>query len=49
MKNHIVKVYPSKTSPDRNDQLAWKFAELAVDSVAVAPDVADRRVELLHG
>ncbi len=41
MKNHIVKVYPSKTSPDRNDQLAWKFAELAVDSVAVAPDVAD--------
>jgi 2-methylcitrate dehydratase len=41
MKNHIVKVYPSKSSLDRNDQLAWKFAELAVDPVAVAPEVVD--------
>jgi len=41
MKNHIVKVYPSKTTLDRKDQLAWKFAELAVDPVDVAPDVVD--------
>jgi 2-methylcitrate dehydratase len=41
MKNHIVKVYPSKTALDRKDQLAWKFAELAVDPVDVAPDVVD--------
>ncbi len=41
MKNHIVKVYPSKSTLDRKDQLAWKFAELAVDPVAVASDVVD--------
>ncbi len=41
MKNHIVKVYPSKMALDRKDQLAWKFAELAVDPVDVAPDVVD--------
>ena len=41
MKNHVVRVSPSESSLDQNDQLAWKFAELSIDPVAVAPDVVD--------
>jgi 2-methylcitrate dehydratase len=38
MKKHLVRVYPSKEKLDRKDQLAWKMAEVATDSVA--PDSA---------
>ncbi len=31
MKNHEVRVYPSKEKLDRQQQLAWKLAELATD------------------
>ena len=31
MKNHTVRVYPSKENLPREDQLAWKFAQVAVD------------------
>lgn len=41
MKNHLVKVYPSKTHLPKENQLAWKFAELATDPVAVATDVVE--------
>lgn len=41
MKTHQLKVYPSKTHLPREDQLAWKFAELASDPVAVDKDVED--------
>lgn len=41
MKIHQLKVYPSKTELPREDQLAWKFAELASDNVAVDKDVED--------
>jgi 2-methylcitrate dehydratase len=35
MKKHLVKVYPSKEKLDRKDQLAWKMAEVATDTVAL--------------
>ncbi len=35
MKLHDVKVYPSKTTLKREDQLAWKIAGVAADKVAV--------------
>jgi len=41
MKNHLVKVYPSKTHLPKEEQLAWKFAELANDPVAVDKDVVE--------
>lgn len=41
MKTHVVKVYPSKKSLSRKDQLAWKLAELATDHVNVEQDVED--------
>jgi len=39
--DHIVKVYPSKQTPARKDQLAWKIAEIAADPVDLAPEVVD--------
>ena len=41
MKNHNVKVYPSKQELKREDQLAWKIAAIASDPVAVEDDVVD--------
>ena len=39
MKNHNVKVYSSQNSPKKEDQLAWKIAEVAADPVNVGDDV----------
>lgn len=41
MKNHTLRVYPSKENLPREEQLAWKFAELASDPVAVEKDVEE--------
>jgi 2-methylcitrate dehydratase len=41
MKIHTVKVYPSKAKLHRQEQLAWKIAEVASDPVAVEPAVAE--------
>jgi 2-methylcitrate dehydratase len=41
VKNHIVKVYPSKQELKREDQLAWKIAKVASDPVGVDDDVTD--------
>ena len=38
---HDVKVHPSKENLGREDQLAWKIAEVAADPVAVDRDVTD--------
>jgi 2-methylcitrate dehydratase len=41
VKNHDVRVHPSSDNLAREDQLAWKIAEVATDPVAVTDDVAD--------
>ena len=41
MKTHHVHAHPSKDELPREDQLAWKMAEVAADSVAVESDVTD--------
>ena len=41
MKNHTVKVYPSKQELKREDQLAWKIAAVAADPVEIDDDVTD--------
>jgi 2-methylcitrate dehydratase len=41
VKNHTVKVYPSKQELKREDQLAWKLAAVAADLVEVDADVTD--------
>ena len=41
MKQHKVRVYPSKEHLAREDQLAWKLASVATDPVAVEPAVVD--------
>ncbi len=41
MKSHLVKVHPEKDRLQREDQLAWKIAEVAADPVAVDDDVAE--------
>ena len=41
MIDHKVHASPSKDELPREDQLAWKMAELAVDPVAVDEDVID--------
>ncbi|MGE0745971.1 MAG: MmgE/PrpD family protein [Rhodospirillales bacterium] len=41
MIEHIVRVYPSKETLAKTDQLAWKIAAVATDPVAVEPAVAD--------
>ena len=41
MKNHKVRVYPSKSSPAREDQLAWNVARVAADPVEVEPAAAE--------
>ena len=41
MKQHSVKVHRSGENLAREDQLAWKIAEVAADPVAVSDEVAD--------
>jgi 2-methylcitrate dehydratase len=41
MRLHSLRVYPSAENLPREEQLAWKFAELATDEVAVDSEVAD--------
>lgn len=41
MKNHLVRVYPSKTHLPKEDQLAWKFSEIAADQTSLQEDVID--------
>ncbi len=41
MKLNEVRVYPSKVTLKREDQLAWKIAGVAADKVAVTKDVAE--------
>jgi len=38
---HTVKVYSSKESPKKEDQLAWKIAEVASSTKKIEKDVAD--------
>lgn len=41
MKDHTVRVHRSDENLPREDQLAWKIAEVATDPVDVAPEVVD--------
>lgn len=41
MKIHTLKVYPSKTDLLKKEQLAWKLAELALDSASISSDVKE--------
>jgi 2-methylcitrate dehydratase len=41
MKNHTVRVYPSKENLPREDQLAWKIASVATDPAPIDPAVED--------
>ncbi|MCD6074545.1 MAG: 2-methylcitrate dehydratase [Rhodospirillales bacterium] len=41
MKEHRVRVYPSKEKLAKEDQLAWKIAAVAADPVAVVPAVVE--------
>jgi 2-methylcitrate dehydratase len=41
MRSHHVKVYASAEKLPREEQLAWKIAEVAADPAAVDPDVAE--------
>lgn len=41
MKNHEVRVYPSKETLPKEEQLAWKMAAMATDPVDLDQDVVD--------
>src|SRR5689334_18870653 len=41
MKKHTVRVYPSKEHLPKEQQLAWKIAEVATDPVDVQPEVVE--------
>lgn len=41
MELHEVRVFPSKSTPVRQEQLAWKIAEVAADPVPVEKDVTE--------
>lgn len=41
MNTHLLRVYPSKEHLPRENQLAWKLAELATDAVAIDPAVTE--------
>lgn len=41
MKKHLVRVYPSKEHLPRQEQLAWKMAEMATDNTPIKDDVVD--------
>ena len=41
MKNHAVRVHRSDENLSRENQLAWKIAEVASENIAVTDEVAD--------
>ena len=41
MRQHILRVYPSKEKLERKDQLAWKMAEVCTDNAVIKDDVID--------
>lgn len=41
MRKHPVRVYPSKEKLPRENQLAWKMAEVATDKTEIKPEVVD--------
>lgn len=41
MRQHNVRVYPSKEKIERKDQLAWKMAEICTDNAPIKEDVID--------
>lgn len=41
MKKHLVRVYPSKEKLNKDNQLAWKMAEIATDKTAIGDAVTD--------
>jgi len=41
MRQHTVRVYPSKEKLERRDQLAWKMAEICTDNAPIKEDVID--------
>jgi 2-methylcitrate dehydratase len=41
MRQHHVRVYPSKEKIERKDQLAWKMAEICSDSAPIKDEVTD--------
>lgn len=41
MRQHQVRVYPSKEKIERKDQLAWKMAEICSDNAPIRDDVID--------
>lgn len=41
MRQHNVRVYPSKEKIERKDQLAWKMAEICTDNAPIKEDVVD--------
>lgn len=41
MRQHSVRVYPSKEKIERKDQLAWKMAEICSDNAPIKDDVLD--------
>ena len=47
MKLHSVRVHPSSEDLSREDQLAWKIAEVAADPVAATPEVTEMVINRL--
>ena len=47
MKLHSVRVHPSSENLAREEQLAWKIAEVAADPVAVTPEVTEMVINRL--
>lgn len=41
MRQHKLRVYPSKEKLERKDQLAWKMAEICTDNAIIKDDVID--------
>ncbi|MBC7464523.1 MAG: MmgE/PrpD family protein [Bdellovibrio sp.] len=41
MRQHTVRVFPSKEKIERKDQLAWKMAEICTDTAPIKEDVID--------
>ncbi|MFZ3230325.1 MAG: MmgE/PrpD family protein [Pseudobdellovibrio sp.] len=41
MRQHTVRVFPSKEKLERKDQLAWKMAEICTDTAPIKEDVVD--------
>jgi len=47
VKLHSVRVHPSSENLSREDQLAWKIAEVAADPVAATPEVTEMVINRL--